>query len=76
MSLQDTYKTYASTSARESVSSNEFRKTCFVSNKAEEVKQEKDISEVNSCFNGHIPCSFDTSRGIFIFCQSCWQEFY
>ena len=43
MSLRDTCTTFVSTSARESVSSNEFAKICFVSNKAEEMKQEKVI---------------------------------
>ena len=35
---------------RESVSSTEFVEICFVLNKAEEVKQEKDVLEVNSWF--------------------------
>ena len=71
MSLQEIYRTFASTSARESVSSDEFAKICFVSNKVEEVKQEKDILEVNSCFSIHISCLFDTSRGMLLFFQSC-----
>ena len=55
----------------ESVLSIEFASLCFVSNKGEEVKQEKDILEVNGCFSNHIPCLFDTSGNTLLFCQSC-----
>ena len=73
MSLQDIYRTFASTSARESVSSDEFAKIC--SNNGEEVKQEKDVLEVNSCFSNHISCLYDTSRDMLLFFQPCWQGF-
>ena len=73
MSLQDTSVIFSSTSARESVSSNEFAKIC--SNNREKVKQEKDVLKVNSCFDNHISCLFDTSRDISLFFQLCWQEF-
>ena len=45
--------TMSAMESRELVSSIEFVEICFVSNKAGEVKQEKDVLEVNSCFSSH-----------------------
>ena len=67
--------TMSAMDSRELVSSIEFVEICFVSNKAGEVKQEKDVLEVKSRFSSRISCLFDTSRNILLFCQSCWQGF-
>ena len=48
--------TMSAMESRELVSSIQFVEICFVSNKAGEVKQEKDVLEVKSRFSSRLSC--------------------